>query len=323
MVALSSLSDAELHEFGFLTTPLRTAISNAEIIPVADFDEELARFTESSNSDGYFYTPIGRTWECDPTTLKRTKIVEGSERPAQSFHLPSSHTIVIREPKQSGSTIHGDAYFLVQALALAFGLRLQLSRYRFDGRVPAKRQDSVWIEDETAVHFVTHLYEWWKLLSESNRLRVVNVLYTYTRTASFEWEWDSFPWQYMILDALWNLYCELKGRPKKANGKLQEFGHAARIRYICEEHKIVHDTKTIAELVERRNDLFHEAKWMDNPVGFSEAGDGRGVQLPRHLARLNFKLICALSGYKNAFSTMGWDFMGWQPFDRMIVSEST
>lgn len=318
MTALNSLSDAEEHEFGFLTTPLRAVISNAEITPVVDHDQRLSWFTDASNDDGYFYTPVTETWELDPTTMRRTNKVARSERPAQSFHLPSSHIIVIRQPTQSGATIQGDVYLLVQALALAFGLRLQLSRYRFDGRVPAKRQDLVAINDETAVHFVTHLYEWWKLLSVSNRLRVVNILYTYTRTLSFEWEWDLFPWQYMIFDAMWKLHCDLNGVPKSATGKSKGINHEGRMQFLCERYKIVHDTTTIGEIIKRRNDLFHEAKWMDNPVGFSAAGDGRGLQLPRHLARLNCKLICALSGYENAFAKRGWDFMGWQHFDRMI-----
>lgn len=283
----------QLHsQFGFLSIPIDAFIDGAEIRALPDHDEKLGWVRRSSHADGFYYTP----------TI--------NSRPAQSFPLPPSHIISISHPVCAHPTIERDESFLAQALAFLFGTRLQLSCWRFEGRVPFDRQDSMLIEESTAIHFLQHMYLWWRKLSPVNRKRAVNILYSYTRAQSMEWEWDSFPWQYMIFDALWRLHRESNDLDLKGDGS-----HSSRIERICNFYEIPWSTETRDQLVKTRNVLFHEGLWENFPVGFSPPG-GSGVQLPRHLERLNARLICAITGYHNKFVRSGWDFMGWQLFDQ-------
>jgi len=296
--------------FGFLCVPLEASFPGLTLCLLPEYERKLTWITQSSNKDGFFYTPNTVTWRCDPATGARLKRIPRSERPAQSFHLPVSHEISLTSPIRDSGSIESDDSFLVQTLAFLFGTRLQIARWRFDGRIPIERQDSMWMDEATAIHFLEHAYSWWRSLSDINRGRMVNILYSYTRALSMEWEWDAFPWQYMIFDAIWRLHRDIECK-KDAGIK-----HVDRIAHICLAFGTPCPKDSVDELVKARNDLFHEGLWMSHPVGFSPAGDG-GIQLPKNLARLNARLICAITGYKNAFVQSGWDFMGWQQFDRM------
>lgn len=299
-------------EFGFLAKPVSADFSEFSISPMDDYAAKLKWINDNSNADGFYYTPIVTTYELDPDTHARKRKVDRSERPAQSFHLPSSHKLIVRDALVKYPRVDNDESLIIYLLAFIFGTRLQRSEWRFDGRVPIVRQDSFSINDDIAIDFVLHTYKWWKGKNEDVRLRLVSILHSYSRACSIEFEWDSFPVQYMVFDALFKLESCLPTKSKK-----DVPSHKLRFSYLLKKYEIGHNEITVELLRKERNSLIHEALLASAPLGFAAAG-GNEHLLPMYLARLNARLICCVVGYNNRFSRSGWDFFGWQHFDKAI-----
>ena len=299
-------------EFGFLANPVSADFSEFSISPMDDHSARLGWISATSNADGFYYTPTVATYEQNPSTSVEDRKVSRSERPAQSFSLPSSHTLVVHNCLVQYPHIGNDESLIIYALALIFGTRLQRSEWRFDGRVPIVRQDSFSITDSTAVDFVLHTYRWWKDQSEDVRFRFISTLYSHTRASSIEFEWDSFPVHYMVFESLFKLQSCLTPITKK-----DVADHKSRFGYLLNKYNITHNVGTVERLYKERNSLFHEALFASAPVGFATAG-GNEHLLPMYLSRLNARLICCIVGYDNRFSRSGWDFFGWQLFDKAI-----
>ena len=153
-------------EFGFLAKPVSADFSEFSISPMDDHSARLGWISATSNADGFYYTPTVATYEQNPSTNAEDRIVGRSERPAQSYPLPSSHTLAVHNCLVQYPHVGNDESLIIYALALIFGTRLQRSEWRFDGRVPIVRQDSFSITDSTALDFVLHTYRWWKDQSE-------------------------------------------------------------------------------------------------------------------------------------------------------------
>jgi hypothetical protein len=299
-------------EFGFLANPVSANFSEFSISPVEDHAANLEWINGNTHTGGYYYTPTVATCERSPDAGLPRQIGNLIERPAQSFHLPSSHTLIVRDGLVTYPRVDNDESLIIYALAFIFGTRLQRSEWRFDGRVPIMRQDSFSINDDIALDFVLHTYNWGRGQNEDVRMRLLSILHSYSRACSIEFEWDSFPVHYMVFDALFKLQGCLTPISKKGLPS-----HKQRFNYFLEKYGIAHNQGTVELLYRERNSLIHEALLASAPLGFAAAGGDEHL-LPMFLARLNARLICCIVGYNNRFSRSGWDFFGWQHFDKAV-----
>lgn len=249
-------------------------------------------------------------FELDPRTHKRRKKVEKSERPASVFSLPASHEITVASPLGTFDSVPGDVALVMYLLAFVYGTRLQLAEWRFEGRVPVKPVNNIYVTDDICLDFLEHTYGWWRGLSEDQRSRFINVLYVYTRARSLEWEWDAFIYQYMTFDALYRLYADL--HPSTQHNSI---GHRQRFRVLLGAYDMPIDNSLIDQIYMARNQLFHEALWTDSTIGFGSSDTG-AFYLPYHLARLNDRIICNLIGYRNEYAGSVWWAMGTFLFDK-------
>lgn len=295
-------------DFGFLTYPFKCEFLDVSIAPSADHDLRLEAIKKDSNRDGYYYPPQQSTHTVDLFTGKLKQKVGQSERPALLFFLPSSHQISIQNPICKDGERGTDEALIVFLLAYVYGTRLMPSEWKFDGRVPIKPVNNIYITDATCAHFVEHVYSWWKVLTEGQRIKFVNILYVFNRARSLEWEWDAFLHQYMVFDALYDLHHEFNPPPERP--KLKD-----RFNILCDTYSVFNE-ELVNRIYDARNNLFHEAMWMSSTIGFGSP-DRDAYQLPFHLARLNAQLICGISGYKNQYIRLPWWVMGTLEFDKM------
>jgi len=220
--------------------------------------------------------------------------------------MPSSHLIEIKNPISTQNEPFTDEALIVYLLAYLYGTRLQLSDWKFEGRIPFKPVNNIYITDDTILHFLTHTYSWWRKLTESQRIKFVNILYVYNRAKSLEWDWDMFLNQYMVFDALYKFHLEFKSNLFAKN-------HRHRFDVLCNEYSVVNDD-LINKIYNTRNNLFHEAIWVQSSaIGFGSK-DSDAHQLPYHLSRLNERIICSITGYNNEFSSSPWWAFGTFPF---------
>jgi hypothetical protein len=284
--------------FGFLVTPIKASFDGVSIDPLPDHAQRLNWFSKNANADGFFYPPRIATYV---GSLSKKRRVPRTERPAAVYHLPASHELLIKAPLVVTHP-YSDAVLLTQLLAFIFGTRLQLEEWRFEGRVPEKSMLPASVADEVSIAFVAHAYAWWKTLTPALRERVHNVFYAYNRAVAAEWDWDAFSQQYMVFDALFRLHTDMTSVNSRS-------AHRMRFTMLCQAYGIPYNEDLVTRLYNARNELFHESMWASAMIGHQTPGS-ETVQYPRHLARLNARLLCAITGYKNSFTSSVWWAMG-------------
>lgn len=301
---------ASPRKFGFLKEPIAGDMLGARFFPLPDHSERKAWIEDRVNRDGFYYPPMFATFEVDPKTRERIKEVEKSERPAAVFSLPSSHSIEISDPVcEPTESNRSDEAAIVNLLAFLYGTRLLSANLRFDSRIPYKSTHNIALYPEIALDFVKHAYGWWRSLTAELRTRFVNILFVYNRARAFEWEWDEFSHQYMVFDAIYHFYLNIKDGPRFAKN------HRERFDILLDEYGIPSDDELVDKIYRTRNELFHEAMWGGVTIGF--AGVNREVYtFPRHLRRLNARLLCGLCGYRNDYVGSVWWAMGTFGFGR-------
>ena len=222
--------------------------------------------------------------------------------------MPSSHQITIPNPICTDSEKGSDETLITFLFAYIYGTRLMPSKWRFDGRIPIKPANHIYVTDNTILHFFEHVYTWWKTLTENQRIKFINILYVFNRARSLEWDWDTFFHQYVVFDALYKFHLELHPNRKAKN-------HLHRFKVLCEEYSVF-NVSLINNIYTTRNELFHEAMWANSMIGFgSQNRDAH--QLPFHLARLNERIISGITGYKNGYIRTPWWCFGAFEFDKM------
>lgn len=281
-------------EFGFLREPVTLEFDGGRIYPLANYDEIKKRVLEEINEDGYLYPPTG-------VTLRKTegdsewREVGGSQRPLKLYVIPSTHRIEINDPIDRDVRLN-DMGFIMFALAYLYGCRLQFHDWTIDGRIPIKRDThGVGLNKTIAERFISVAHNTWKKSEKEKRNRLTNILYMHSKAPAYEWDWESFVVEYMVLDAIW------KNTPTPRKTIL----HSQRINELCEKFGLAKDEQLAAQIVNRRNDLFHEALWDGQQPGYSEEQEGYSDL--QCLRGLNQRLIPALLGWKGKYISTPWN----------------
>jgi hypothetical protein len=291
--------------FGFVVEPYEAKFAGVSIRPLPDYDARRKWYFDTSNADGFFYPPLVSTYELREDGSPERKVPR-TTRPAQVFHLLASHELLIEDPVEAALP-YTDAALIIQLLAFSFGTRMQFEPWRVDGRIPIKSVAGYYIDDKLRTAFIDHAYSTWKTLNAIQRTRLINLFYVYNRATSVDWDWDSFTQQYMIFDALYKYHVDrqsLKGAES----------HKQRFMTLCTYYGIPFDSNLVDKLYKARNELFHEAMWVGAMVGYA-AADRDAHHFPKHLQRLNARLLYAMTGWRNSFTSSVWWAMGRFLFD--------
>jgi hypothetical protein len=134
---------------------------------------------------------------------------------------------------------------------------------------------------------------------------MTNVLFMHSRAPSYEWDWERFTIEYMVLDGCWKLAESIHG----IKGKY----HSDRIEKFCKKFAIPYEVKRVNSLVALRNELFHETLWDRSQPCTAVAADT--FLKPYDLRQLNQRLIPALLGYNNRYVHTIWWSRGAFQFD--------
>jgi hypothetical protein len=135
---------------------------------------------------------------------------------------------------------------------------------------------------------------------------MINVLFMQSRAPSYEWDWEQFSIEYMVLDGCYKLATSLGIIKEKPS-------HADRIKALCRTFGIPINDELVGKIVNFRNELFHETLWDGSQPCTAESSFA--FVLPFHLRRLNQRLIPALLGYKTQYIQTQWWVLGVFPFD--------
>ena len=238
--------------FGFLPYKQELNFDAGKIVPLPEFDEALKFVEKRVDEDGYLYPPRETDFISDSNG---TRIVP-TKRPARLFSLPPSHELNITY-KPEPDIRQGSAGFIIHFLAFLFGTRLQFDDWYFDGRVPVCAQHAMVVtvtNRYNAERYLDQAFKTWAAWPELEQRRFINILYMFSRTCVYQWDWEEFIIQYMVLEALWRMGEQLFA--------LRANRHEDRARILCAHFSYdVEKWIDIEELARLRNDLFHETLW--------------------------------------------------------------
>lgn len=156
-----------------------------------------------TREDGFLYPPIEHRWVVDPLTMKPIRKISKTERPDYLYRITSSHEICLFSTDNREEMLEGPVVFLVNLLAYLFGVRLQCHDWWVDGRLPIRekaRTHTIHFTKDTAEDFLSHCYQIWKNWPEKEQKLVTNILFIHARAPSYEWDWERFTIEYMVLD---------------------------------------------------------------------------------------------------------------------------
>ncbi len=294
--------------FGFLPCDWSIKFDGGDISPIPEIYKIRKAVEKNTNQDGFLYPP--RSWRVrlEPRTSRRLGKIPGSERPALLHPVAPSHELSLTARLNQKELRNGPGGFLIHLLAYLFGVRLQFHDWRFDSRVPIRmaQTHNIHFTNATAEDFLSHCYRAWQGWSNQEQLLITNVLFMHSRAPSYEWDWERFVIEYMVLDGCWRL-AELRHDIKGKN-------HSQRISRLCQKFGISYDRSRVGRIVALRNDLFHETLWAGSQPGTAVSSDA--FLQPSNLRRLNQRLIPALFGYKNAYVNSMWWSIGAYSFDK-------
>jgi hypothetical protein len=284
--------------FGYIPYRFTVEFNDGKISPVENFDEVTAWVDKYRNQDGFIYPPIEKRVVLSDSGNKEE--VPNSERPALLHRIPASHMMSLSFYEDREKIRKGPGAFIIHLLAYLFGVRLQFYDWWFDGRVPIKSTHNIHISEKGIENFVSHCYQTWKTWPEDAKTLITNILYMHSRSPSYEWDWEQFMIEYMVFDGCWKL--------TEMIHKLQRPKHAKRFNILCEEFGILYNKTLIGNIVQLRNNLFHETLWSGGQP--CSATDGPGWASPFYLRKFNQRLIPAILEYDTPYVRTPWWIMG-------------
>ena len=270
--------------FGFLREGWAIEFEYGKIEPLDDFVEVRNSVMKLVNADGYFYPPETRLQTT--TSGSKWRTIPKTKRPAHTYHVPSSHRLYLNLPKPEPDVHDGSAAFILHLVAFFFRTRLQFADWLSDGRIPLnKTRDRNVATPAHAGKSISHCHRLWLNWPNSVKRRFTSILYMFSRAESYEWDWEEFIIEYMILDALWKCATELFG--------LKSNQHAKRVEKLLAHFSITLEPGflSIRKMVQMRNDLLHEALWFDSRPGSTNCIQILPYYMPMRMCMLNQMLI--------------------------------
>jgi len=278
-------------KFGFLARHLSLASTQWQVEVLPEFGEALAAVKDSQSADSDWFWP--------PTTVERPI------RPAGWFELPTTHRLSLDGIDAGIDPGEADhlAVFLIALLGFLFGLELLPEHWRHSRRValtPHKLTD-LSPTDGAVVRILDFALRRW-LAEPLFRERFLGLVRWHALSLTTDEPHELFAAQYMLFDACWKI------RELRVLGA-DSHPHAERITVLAKECGVPVPSNWQLELrknspfVQARNELFHEAKWRGQPIGFVDTTPGGSLQWRQRnnsfhleLAWFNMRIILALLG---------------------------
>lgn len=293
-----------LHDCRRLALGQVLEFEGGRVSPVKGAERAIATLANRA-TEGYVYPPMCSTWVFDPRSKEPKDRIAGTERPALLWKLDPTHELTLDRCKGQGGARREDAGFILHLLGYLYGTRLQFEEWWVDGRIPFRSTHNVFFTLQTAADFLGSCYDTWRSWDESHQTKATNLLYMHGRAACYEWDWERFAIEYMVTDACWNLASALH--------HLKGVAHDCRISTLCAKFGIQVDASRIEQIVDLRNDLFHEALWATGQPSMQVCGDA--LKAADDLRRLNQRIIPALLGYRTPYVRTPWWELGTFQFD--------
>jgi hypothetical protein len=300
--------------FGMLFVPIKVVIPNRIIIsPVNEF-AEIKKEYKKFDDNGFMNPPI-----CQKVTYvdgSKSDIIEGPKKQAEIYQLHSTHVIEYSDEVDEKTFRTTTGRFIIGLLEVLFDARLQWEGWWHEDRIPMKNECVCTIvngenidflgrvikqKDQLSQFFSDALSIWDDELDEKSKKIFLNAIYYHQKAIGYKWGFEKYTVDYYAVDAIWRFgVCSKKWKDTDEKGK--NIPHGKRLEKMIQALNLFDNEDKRNEIVNTRNDLFHEANWGDgNPI---DIGYKNCICFVLH--RLVKRLILAAIGTRNEYTRSSW-----------------
>ena len=226
--------------------------------------------------------------------------VDGIEQATGRFELPNTHVLVTIN--DSFDRELGE--FLILVVGFMLGLRLTIEGTGHLTATPTKPGKLVGFTptDSELLHGLTKAAHFWNSTDPDQRKLAFAAIHWYLVAQSYRHQYEQLVWGYTVLDNLHRL-TKLRSRTYIDRFRKQET-HGRRPECLADEYNIPlplsfagiakhgSTATNTGRLIKLRNELFHEARWLGEPIGYKSSDDAHEVLM--NLRHFNSQLILGL-----------------------------
>ena len=277
--------------FGFLPIEWLIEFDCGKIVPIPEFKKVSRIIQKHLHHDGHFYPPtLESVVVVNPVKSKKTR---KTKRPAFLYPVAPSHDLFLTPLRAEINIREGSAGFILHLLSFLFHTRLQFADWFYDGRIPIEWVGKEIHHPSQAGSYLSLAYKVWSVWPIEEQKRFTNILYMHSRRFVYEWEWEEFINQYLVLDACWKMAEMLFGLNAGNVDKSIKGLHKRRLAALRDKFDLPGDDFIDSDkLANLRNNLFHEVLW--HGVRPGSARNRSEYHMPTRLVVLNQQLIFAL-----------------------------
>lgn len=223
----------------------------------------------------------------------------GGFAPAGRFELPVTHVLSMPGCVQDAEL----GEFMVLVLGFLHGLRFTIEG---TGHLfPTPHLEGTLVDfrpkNREVIPCMETALKTWKELEAEKRKLLFGAIHWYLVSQSYPNQFERFNWQYSVLDNLYKLKFGKGGAHGERPVKLAE-------TYEVNLPTIFRDNFTKKRnakcLVVLRNELVHEARWLERPLGYAVAQDGHDII--QALTYFNSQIILGALGIECGFRALKW-----------------
>lgn len=277
-------------KFGWFPKQNNYKTSTVFINPLPEFEDSVSTVRESNYvHEGWFCAPIQTGGENSQESYPPV--------PVPRFSLPLTHFIGYHNSADSSKL----SEFLIMVFGWSQGLRFQPEGWGHFYRVaiePGKLTDFILFEAD--VPRLLDLAEafWHRHQVDSVAATILGAIHWFLFSQSYRHYFERFMMQYIVLDTLYRI--------QESIAHIRSSTHAKRIETLADSLNVPLpswgnvDSTGKSEISRLRNDLFHEAKFGGEPIGFAFPAMKGNILL--QLKDFNCRLMAALLGATGNYS---------------------
>jgi hypothetical protein len=275
-------------QFGFYPYQLDIDTGQVKIMTLPALEETVKRVEAS--------TQVAKDWYYSPD---RTENGMPMPYPRRIFQLPKTHLLQVSNPASSDPELH--IKFYVWCLSFFVGMRLTTEEAGFLDTTPIKTGALVDFNCIPSAEILSIIDNLWINYAGTEVPNLFNsaIHALFLSQNPLNLEFERFQYLYLASDACFKIASAVNIVPKGTT-------HAMRVEWMCQTYSLIcpgwakttklSKGKYQSDMADIRNNLFHEALWNQEPLGFSTKKTYKGGNLNLEFSALLCRLLVALMG---------------------------
>jgi len=304
-------------QLGFLPKDVDLTFSFGELKPMPNHALVEEAWKLQAHPDGYVYPPYGSSYTIKDGE-KAWQDIPNSGRAAHLHRIPWSHDLLMEgEGKDNANFRRGISGFFIQFVGFLYGYRVQFFDWWVDGRVRIKSQAPYSVlPTSLGPACINQALDTWQSWDLKTQRIITNALFMFTRSEIFEFGWERFMVEYMVLDATYKsgVMSDLIKPVKFHKDRLNAIANSCGIS-IPPSNRWKKDWDEF--FVDLRNDLFHEIRW-DGDQMIGSPGNEDSELAPYFLHEFTRRALFSVLGIKGPYSATPWWTFGTSRFDVVV-----